>query len=231
MAVAITGPSNGGLGAQAAIDLASQAPHTILLLGRNLTKIQPVLDSIKSVSPRTIAYFVPIDLSSVGSVREAAQQVIDLVPHLDILINNAAVMALPSYETAPNFKSVELQFVANHLGHFLLTNLLLSLFPTTGQARIVNVSSEGHCFCAPYLRDISDINYSEGREYKEWEAYGMSKAANVLFTRSLAKGLESRGIRAYSLHPGNVIGTNLVANLKDATDWSVGLSLFAKSSE
>jgi short-subunit dehydrogenase len=78
--VAITGASHGGLGGQTAIDLGSQGPNTLLLLGRSLVKVQPVIDSIKSASPATIVHFIPIDLASIASVREAAQRIFDLVP-------------------------------------------------------------------------------------------------------------------------------------------------------
>jgi NAD(P)-dependent dehydrogenase (short-subunit alcohol dehydrogenase family) len=229
--VAITGASNGGLGGQTAIDLGCQGPETLLLLGRSLVNIQPVVDSIKSASPDTIVYFVPIDLASIVSVREAAQRIRDLVPHLDILINNAGVMAIPTYQTAPKFHSAELQFTANHLGHFLLTNLLLPLFRTTGHARIVNLSSEGHCFYSGPLTDLNDVNFNGGATYNEWTAYGLSKSANILFARSLAAKLKNRGIRAYSLHPGAVVSTNLVNTLGADADWSVALAQFVNTSK
>ncbi|KAE9369783.1 NAD(P)-binding protein [Stipitochalara longipes BDJ] len=227
--IAITGASNGGLGGQTAIDLGRQGPNTLLLLGRSLAKIQPVIDSIKSASPHTIFHFIPIDLASIASVREAAQRIRDLVPHLDILINNVGVMAIPTYQTAPNFHSAELQFAANHLGHFLLTNLVLPLFRSTGDARIVNLSSEGHCFYDGRLIDLNDVNFNGGATYNEWAAYGLSKSANILFARSLAAKLKDRGIRAYSLHPGAVINTNLANTLSADADWSVALAQFDKT--
>lgn len=150
----------------------------------------------------------------------------DLIPGLDILINNAGVMAIPTYQTAPNFNSAELQFAANHLGHFLLTNLLLPLFPNTGNARIVNLSSEGHCFYNGPLSTINDTNFNEGTTYNEWAAYGLSKSANILFARSLALKLKNRSIRAYSVHPGAVISTNLVNTLAADADWGVALAKF-----
>jgi NAD(P)-dependent dehydrogenase (short-subunit alcohol dehydrogenase family) len=138
-------------------------------------------------------------------------------------------MAIPNYQTAPKFHSAELQFAANHLGHFLLTNLLLSLFRSTGYARIVNLSSEGHCFYDGQLRDLNDLNFNGGTTYNEWSAYGLSKSANILFARSLAAKLKDRGIRAYSVHPGAVINTNLVNTLGEDADWSVALAQFEKT--
>jgi len=204
----------------------------MLLLGGSLVKIQPVINSIQSASPDTIIHFVPIDLASIVSVREAAQRIGNIVPHLDILINNAGVMAIPTYQTAPNFHSAELQFAANHLGHFLLTNLLLPLFRGRGHARTVNLSSEGHCFYDGRLidlNDLNDLNFNGGATYNEWAAYGLSKSANILFARSLAAKLKDRGIRADSLHPGAVVNTNLVNTLSADADWSVALAQFDKT--
>jgi NAD(P)-dependent dehydrogenase (short-subunit alcohol dehydrogenase family) len=195
-----------------------------------------VIDSIKEISPSTTATFVQIDLSSIASVRATAAKVVTLIPHVDVLINNAAIMALPTYHTAPETKDVELQFASNHVGHFLLTNLLLPLFPASGEARIVNVSSEGHAFVATTpLESLAEINYAPGagREYDEWEAYGMSKAANMLFTRSLAARLDKqgKGIKTYSLHPGNVISTNLAESLSDVSQWQSAIDKFAALSQ
>jgi NAD(P)-dependent dehydrogenase (short-subunit alcohol dehydrogenase family) len=190
-----------------------------------------VIDSIKRISPSTTAKFLSIDLSSIASVRATAAKVLKLIPHLDILINNAAIMALPTYHTTPETKDVELQFASNHVGHFLLTNLLLPLFSASGDARIVNVSSEGHAFVATTpLQSLAEINYAPGagREYDEWEAYGMSKAANLLFTRSLATRLDKqgKGVKAYSLHPGNVNSTNLADNLSNESQWQFAIDKF-----
>jgi NAD(P)-dependent dehydrogenase (short-subunit alcohol dehydrogenase family) len=109
--------------------------------------------------------------------------------------------------------------------------LLLPLFPASGEARIVNVSSEGHAFVATTpLNSLAEINYGSGtnREYDEWEAYGMSKAANMLFTRGLATKLDKqgKGIKTYSLHPGNVISTNLAESLSDASQWQSAIDKF-----
>jgi NAD(P)-dependent dehydrogenase (short-subunit alcohol dehydrogenase family) len=198
-------------------------------LGRSIIKVQPIIDSIKSASPDTIVHFIPIDLASIASVREAARRIYNLVPHLDILINNAGVMAIPTYQTAPNFHNAELQFAANHLGHFLLTNLTLPLFRSTGDARIVNLSSEGHCFYDGPLIGLNDVNFNGGATYNEWAAYGLSKSANILFARFLAANLKDRCIRAYSLHPGAVINTNLVNTLGADADWSIALAQFDKT--
>ncbi|XP_069625152.1 retinol dehydrogenase 13 isoform X3 [Ranitomeya imitator] len=115
--------------------------------------------------------------------------------HLDILINNAAVMMCPHWKTEDGF---EMQFGVNHLGHFLLTNLLLDRLKESGPSRIINVSSLAHI--AGEI-DFDDLNW-EKKKYNTKAAYCQSKLANVLFTNELAKRLQGTGVTANSLHPG-----------------------------
>ena len=115
---------------------------------------------------------------------------------LDLLVNNAALMISPLTRTKQGF---ELQFGTNHLGHFLLTNLLLDLLKKANKSRIVCVSSIAHTWCNI---NWQDINWE--KSYNPVMAYGQSKLANVLFTNELAKRLENTGVYAYSLHPGSV---------------------------
>ncbi|XP_029450219.1 retinol dehydrogenase 13 isoform X4 [Rhinatrema bivittatum] len=114
---------------------------------------------------------------------------------IDILINNAAVMRCPHWKTEDEF---EMQFGVNHLGHFLLTNLLLDKMKSTGNARIINVSSLAHVIGQI---DFDDINW-EKKKYNTKEAYCQSKLANILFTQELARQLQGTGVTANSLHPG-----------------------------
>ena len=139
--VLITGPSDGGIGAETAFSLAAASPACILLAGRSLLKIQPVIDRIKRVYPDVKTQFIPLDLSSQHAVREAAGRINASIQAIDILINNAAIMACPFAKTADGIES---QFGTNFLGHFLLTNLIMErLFARQG-ARIVNLSSSAH---------------------------------------------------------------------------------------
>lgn len=211
--VAITGPSAGGLGAATAIALASGHPADILLLGRTESKSASVIEKIKSISPETSVKFIPLDLTRYDSIKSAAAKINESVKKIDVLINNAGVMALNDYTVTP--EGIEAQFGANHIGHFLLTNLLLPKIETAAPgARIVNLTSNGH-----QLSDIhyDDYNFANGKTYNKWVAYGQSKTANILFTTSLASKLAAKGILSFSVHPGNII-TNLGTHV-DPAEW------------
>jgi len=147
-----------------------------------------------------------VDLSSLSSVRSAAQAILSdsSIPHIDVMINNAAIMACPYTLSADDF---ELQLATNHLSHFLLTNLLLPKLLPSGPntyTRIINVSSWGHAF-SPFR--TQDPNFTSG-DYLPWTAYGQAKTANILFSVGLNQRFKGRGLRAFALHPGS-IATNL----------------------
>lgn len=162
-----------------------------------LSKIQPVLETIKSSHPAVPVEFIELDLSSQASVRSAAEVINKKIERLDILIANAAIMATPYAKTVDGIES---QFATNHIGHFLLTNLLMGkILAAAPGARIVNVSSSAHR--AGVIR-FEDWNFSDGNEYNPWAGYAQSKMANVLFTESLAEKLGSKGVFSYSLNPG-----------------------------
>jgi NAD(P)-dependent dehydrogenase (short-subunit alcohol dehydrogenase family) len=140
---------------------------------------------------------IPLDLSDLDSVRSAAALIADRLPRIDLLINNAGVMATPLQRTRQGF---ELQLGTNHLGHFVLTNALRPQL--VSGSRIVNLSSRGHVRSGmlwddPHFRDESG--------YEKWKAYGQSKTANVLFTVELEKRLSGKGIHSYALHPGVIL--------------------------
>lgn len=139
--VLITGPSDGGIGAETAFSLAAGSPACILLAGRSLPKIQPVIDRINAVYPDVETRFISLDLSSQGAVREAAARINESVQTIDMLINNAAIMACPFSKTADGIES---QFGTNYIGHFLLTNLIMERLVAGQGAKIVNVSSSAH---------------------------------------------------------------------------------------
>ncbi|KAI4603022.1 hypothetical protein KJ359_005812 [Pestalotiopsis sp. 9143b] len=202
----LTGPSQGGIGAETVITLAHGAPEMIILLGRSLSKIQPTIDSIKEINPDVKVKFIEVDLSSLRSTREAAQKILQdgEIGHIDVAINNAAVMG-PPYQTTED--GLELQLAANHLGHFVLTNTVLPKVLAAGPgARVVNVSSSGHRY-NPFR--FFDPNYAVPGSYNGFAAYGSVKTANVLFSVALNR----RGVRSYALHPGS-ISTNLQDHMK-----------------
>ncbi|MEM9151075.1 MAG: SDR family NAD(P)-dependent oxidoreductase, partial [Cyanobacteria bacterium P01_F01_bin.3] len=124
---------------------------------------------------------------------------------LDILINNAGIMATPLTRTTEGWES---QFAINHLGHFLLTNLLADVIKAAGKARIVNLSSAGHWYSTV---DLNDPNY-QNRDYEALQAYGQSKTANIWFTLELARRWSDRDVTSFAVHPGGIqteLGRNL----------------------
>jgi len=181
----------------------------------------PVIEQIQQISPSTDAQFVKVDLASFASVRAAAAEVNTSVPVIDVLINNAGVMTSRFSLTPEN---LEVNFGANHVGHFLLTNLLVPKLKATDGAgsRIVNVSSLLYQL-GPVRFD--DYNFSGGATYNTWEAYAQSKTANILFSVALSQRLASKGVRSYSLHPGNIPATNLSSTL-DPAEWPIVMAMF-----
>jgi NAD(P)-dependent dehydrogenase (short-subunit alcohol dehydrogenase family) len=135
----ITGPSQGGLGAETAISLAKASPALLILAGRSESKATPVIAQIAESSPDVQVRFISLDLGSQKSVRDAAAKINAITTKIDLLINNAAIMACPYAKTEDGIES---QFATNHIGHFLLTKLLIDKILTAGPgSRIINVSS------------------------------------------------------------------------------------------
>jgi len=192
----ITGPSEGGLGAETAISLAHGSPSKIILLGRTIAKIQPTINAISSISTSILVKFVPINLDSLSSIRAAAKQILedDEIPNLDVVINNAAIMVCPFKTTEDGYES---QFATNYLSHFLLTNLLMPKILKSNFPRVVNVSSSAHTMGSVRFHDLS---FKDGQDYDVWQAYGQSKTANILFSVEL----NARGVKSFSLHPGSI---------------------------
>ena len=195
----VTGAST-GLGLETARSLASAGGQVVLAV-RDAAKGEAALASIRETLPDAAIEFAILDLGSLASVRAFADDVLARTPTIDILINNAGVMYTPFERTTDGF---EMQFGTNHLGHFLLTNLLVPALLAAAPARIVNLSSGGH-----RGSDIiwDDPNY-ERRPYDKFESYGQSKTANILFTVELDRRLMSKGVRSYAVHPG-MISTEL----------------------
>jgi NAD(P)-dependent dehydrogenase (short-subunit alcohol dehydrogenase family) len=199
----ITGTS-GGLGAETARALAARGA-AITLAARNLEKLEAVAASIRESTGNDNIDIGELDLTSPDSVRNFATNWLASHDSLNLLINNAGIMACPLARTAEGW---ELQFATNHLGHFLLTSLLAPALLAGAPARVVNLSSGGHRFGGI---DFDDIHY-ERRPYEKWPAYGQSKSANVLFTVELDRRLQAKGVRSFAVHPG-VIMTELARHL------------------
>jgi NAD(P)-dependent dehydrogenase (short-subunit alcohol dehydrogenase family) len=166
---------------------------------------------------------VPLDLAHLASVRAAAQTITAQHPRVDILINNAGVMFTPQDTTPDGF---ELQFGINDLGHFLLTTLLLPTLraaaATSGDARVVTVTSEAH---RHWGIDLDDVNF-ERRGYDTFLAYGQAKSANILMTVELDRRVGADGITALAVHPGTC-----VTNLGRYLDRETAKKLFAISAD
>jgi NAD(P)-dependent dehydrogenase (short-subunit alcohol dehydrogenase family) len=189
----ITG-ANTGLGYETAAALVAKNAHVVLAV-RNLDKGKEAVDRIRQATPDADVALQELDLSSLQSVRETAEQLKAEYPAIDLLINNAGVMWTPKQTTADGF---EMQFGTNHLGHFALTGLLLDQLLTVPGSRVVTVSSLGHRIRAAIHFD--DLQWE--RRYNRVEAYGQSKLANLLFTYELQRRLTGAETVALAAHPG-----------------------------
>jgi len=203
--VVITG-ANTGIGKVTALDLSKRGAKVVMLC-RNVEKAEAAAEEIRKATEGEVVVH-KLDLASLASVRECAEQLGNSLEKIDILINNAGIMACPEMRTTEGF---EMQIGTNHFGHFLLTNLLMPLLKKAAPtARIVNVSSLAH---TRGQMQWDDINWKE-TPYNAIQAYGQSKLANILFTKELARKGEGSGVNAYALHPG-VINTELGRHLQD----------------
>jgi NAD(P)-dependent dehydrogenase (short-subunit alcohol dehydrogenase family) len=144
-----------------------------------------------------IAQVDELDLGDLESVRGFAQRTLDAGRGVDILINNAAIMACPETRVGPGW---EAQFATNHLGHFALANLLWPLLADGGGARVVALSSTGHKRSGIHW---DDLQFERG--YEKWEAYGQAKTANSLFAVQLDALGQAAGVRAFAAHPGGIM--------------------------
>jgi len=190
----VTG-GNGGLGLQTALELARKGAAVTIAV-RNPDKGAEAVDRIRREVPDARLQLAPLDLADLSSVRAfaAAEEAAGLP--LDLLVNNAGVMATPPRQTADGF---ELQLGTNHLGHFALTGLLLDRLKAAPTPRVVTVSSLAHRVGSI---DFDDLNWQ--RSYGPWKAYGRAKLANLLFARELQARADAAGLplRSVAAHPG-----------------------------
>jgi NAD(P)-dependent dehydrogenase (short-subunit alcohol dehydrogenase family) len=195
----VTGGS-GGIGAETARALASKGAH-VVFTARDLAKGEEVAAGIRKSTGNDRVDVAELELGSLASIRAFAERFLGRHAALQILVNNAGVMACPFSKTQDGF---ELQFGTNHVGHFLLTGLLASALLRGAPARVVSLSSRGHQL-SPVVFD--DIGF-EKRPYDKWAAYGQSKTANIHLAVELERRLGARGVHANAVHPG-VIPTDL----------------------
>src|SRR5437588_2376457 len=215
----VTG-ANTGIGKATAQELARMGAR-VHLACRSEAKTRPVVEEIVSTTGNPAVTFLPLDLADLSSVRAAAQTFLDGDEALHILVNNAGVAGQRGV-TADGF---ELAFGVNHLGHFLLAQLLLDRIVASAPARIVNVSSEGH-----YQAKVIDFDAlrQPTRSFTGLPEYAVSKLCNVLFTQELARRLDPSAVSASSLHPG-AIGSDIWRRVP----WPIRplMTLFMKSPE
>jgi NAD(P)-dependent dehydrogenase (short-subunit alcohol dehydrogenase family) len=205
------------------LSIASQAPALLLLASRTQSKLEEVLKTIRDAYPDVPVGLVSLDLMSQESVKAAAAEIVSLTDHLDLIINNAGVMSQTRITTK---EGIEGQFGACHVGHFLLTNLLMPQLLTAaksnaaGATRVVNLTSLGHRISPVRFSDYNltgkDVPPEEKNPgplppmflknapdgYNGWVAYGQAKTANILFSIGLNKRLKGKGVTSYAVHPG-----------------------------
>ena len=193
--VVVTG-ANSGIGLEAAREMARKGAKTILAC-RSVERGQKAIDELRAEIPGSMVELMMLDLGSLASIERFTRALIRTRPRLDVLINNAGIMAVPYSQTEDGFES---QMGTNHLGHFALTARLLELLLATTGARVVTVSSVAH---RAGKMDFSNLLF-ENRGYSPFRAYWRSKLANLLFTYELQRRFESAGADALSLaaHPG-----------------------------
>ncbi|KAH8553210.1 hypothetical protein BGW37DRAFT_484869 [Umbelopsis sp. PMI_123] len=197
----VTG-TNSGLGEETARALSAHGA-TVVMGSRNLQGAEATKKRILARHPQASLKWIHLDLSDLESVRDFAKEFHKLGLGLNGLICNAGIMACPYQTTKQGF---EMQFGVNHLGHFLLIELLIGdLIKTGSDARVVIVSSLGHRFSG--IR-FDDIGFSGGEKYDAFEGYGQSKTANILTAKGLNEKYSKDGVEFFSLHPG-VIPTEL----------------------
>lgn len=187
--VVVTGGYS-GIGLEAVRALAAKGAR-IFVPVRSPHKAADSLASISNVT--TLA----MDLGDLASIRDFAERVRAATQSLDLLINNAGIMACPETRVGPGW---EAQFGVNHMGHFALTKALMPLLQTTPGARVVALSSTGH--------KLSDIRWDDihfrNTSYDKWQAYGQAKTANALFANALSRRLRDTGGLAFAVHPGGI---------------------------
>jgi NAD(P)-dependent dehydrogenase (short-subunit alcohol dehydrogenase family) len=225
--IAVVTGSNSGLGAVTARELA-RAGATVIIACRNTDKGEQAAAGIRSAVATADLEVAPLDLADLSSVREFAQRIGAERDRLDLLVNNAGVMAPPRRLTADGFES---QFGTNHLGHFALTGLLMPSLLAASAPRVVTLSSGMHRFGT--IR-FDDLQSEHG--YNNWRAYSQSKLANLMFCFELARRAADAGtdLTSVSSHPGYA-ATNLQfagpAKAYERAFMVVGNKLIAQSAE
>lgn len=193
--VVITG-GNAGIGKETAVGLA-QLGARVVITSRDEARGTDALAEIRERSGSDAVEVMKLDLADIASIRTFAAAALDRLPRIDVLVNNAGLVQGSRSETKDGFETT---FGVNHLGHFLLTQLLLERLKASAPSRIVVVSSHAH----KQARKGLDFDDLQSKRYRAFSVYGKTKLANILFTRELARRLEGTGVTVNALHPGFV---------------------------
>ncbi|TFE02208.1 SDR family oxidoreductase [Jeotgalibacillus salarius] len=204
MKTALVTGANSGMGLTTTIELVKQGYHVVMVC-RNTRRGKVAWISAKEQTRSEELTLMQCDLGSIESIRNFAEEFKKKFSKLDVLINNAGVVSLKRRLTDDRFES---HLGVNHLGHFLLTNLLLDELKAAEQGRVVTVSSGAHKWGKI---DFDDPYFEKG--YNVARAYGRSKLANILFTKALAKRLEDTNVTSNAVHPG-AVSTNIGVDRK-----------------
>jgi len=194
--VVITG-GNSGIGKAAAVALA-RAGARVVITARSEQRGSAAVDDIARAAGSDRVECAVFDLADLSSVRAGAADLLERCERIDVLVNNAGLVLSERQVTVDGYEAT---FQINHLGPFLLTELLRDRLIASAPSRIINVASTAHNFAR---RGMVFEDLMAERSYSSMEVYGRSKLANILFTRSLARRLEGTGVTANSLHPGSV---------------------------
>lgn len=195
----VTGGAS-GIGAETVRALASKGAE-VIIAARNEEFARKVMADVTAATGNDKIDFLFLELASLAKIKASAEEFLSRFDSLDLLINNAGIMACPLEQTEDGF---ELQFGSNHIGHFYFTNLIMPALINAAPSRIISLSSLGHR-TSPIVFD--DIHY-ENRPYEKWQAYGQAKTANALFAVGLNSRFAEKGVEAFAVHPG-VIATRL----------------------
>jgi retinol dehydrogenase-12 len=209
--VAIVTGANTGIGKVTARVLAAEGRH-VFLACRSRARAQEAIDEIVAATGNQTVEFLELDLGSLASVRAAAKTFLDRDLPLQLLVNNAGLVAGKKAVTSDGF---ELTFGVNHLGHFLFTTLLLDRLKASTPARIVTVASRAHRKCAAVDWDTVTKPSATTSGFPE---YTVSKLANVWFSAELARRLEGSGVSTYAVHPG-VVATDIWRRIPGPFRW------------
>jgi retinol dehydrogenase-12 len=213
----VTG-ANSGLGLETCRVLVSKGAKVILTC-RNLKAGEDAVASIKQKQPDADVHLHVLDLSDLVAVKKSADDFLAKYEKLDVLINNAGVMACPKTLTKDGYEN---QFGVNHLGHFYFTQTLMPLLAKSGApekpSRVINLSSMAQFLFAP-VEGIKFDDINGEKHYHAWERYGQSKLANVLFSNELNQRFKDKNVISIALHPGVITSTGLGRYLSFKSVW------------